>query len=57
MSFVSYVVTNLGPPFPGDLIIYHLSMGGQRTDSIGNRISDDRTMTATNFPLDQKGYM
>jgi len=50
-------VTNLDPPFPEDMIIYHLSMGGNRTDSIGNRISDDQTITATDCPLDQKRYM
>ena len=50
-------MTNLDPPFPEDMIIYHLSMGGNRTDSIGNRISDDHTITATDCPLDLKGYM
>ena len=31
--------------------------GRYRTDSIGNRISDDHTITATDCPLDLKGYM
>jgi hypothetical protein len=34
---------------------YITSMGGNRTDSIGNRISDDHAITATDCPLDQKG--